>query len=116
LDFCQTLEQTYELIAYRFLDQYRNTAYSYNRCFMFTASLRPHGEESFLKNLNTVLSATGAKVCVDSTWRQEGTLLEHGVRRKHPVLLKRGGLAKYQPITLYSYRDGNPMMTCVIMH
>lgn len=123
LDLCQSLGQTKGIIMQRLIRQSSNHGGTYDscvKCLMFTTSSRPKGIEDFFYNLNTILNEIGAEIRVNSTVRQgPNGVYKHNKRNIHewsPVLSKHGRLLNRDPLTVYTYRDGAPMVSCVIMY
>jgi hypothetical protein len=121
LDLCQTLSSLRYLVGHRLLLQSKlgGSAFKLRKCMLITASLRHYELNRTLDALfNLVRDILGAKVALWSGTKGEKhsrLYKEHGVKEYSPYIESHGRLL-LNGLRFYTYRDGAPMFSCVILY
>jgi len=121
LDLCQTMSSLRYLVGHRILLQSKlgGSAFKLRKCMLITTSLRHYElNKTFDAVLNLVRDILGAKV---SIWKGAGgkkysrLYKEHGVKEYFPYIENHGRILN-NGLRFYTYRDGAPMFSCMILY
>lgn len=121
LDMCQTMPSIQYLIGHRLLLQSKlaGSAAKLRKCILITSSLRHCELDKTLDILFTLVKdILGAKV---SLWhgakgaKHSRLYREHGVKEYSPYMEDHGRILN-NGLRFYTYRDGAPMFSCMILY
>jgi hypothetical protein len=121
LDMCQTMASIQHLVRYRLALQSEISGYSarLRKCMLITSALRKCDLDTTLGLLENILKdVLGAEVAI---WRSaEGAkhsrmYKERKVKEYTPYIAVHGRLLK-NGLRYYTYRDGTPMFSCMILY
>ena len=121
LDMCQTMSSIQHLVRYRLALQSEIKGYAagLRKCMLITSALRRCDLEKTLDILQNMLEdVLGAEVVI---WKSvkgakhSRRYKEHGVKEYTPYIRNHGRLLK-DGLRYYTYRDGVPMFSCMILY
>jgi len=121
LDMCQTMLFTQHLVRYRLSLQSEISGYSarMRKCMLFTSSLHHCGLDETLDILQRILEdvlGASASVWKSAKGNKHSRLYKtHGVKEYTPYIANHGRLLK-DGLRFYTYRDGAPMFSCMILY
>jgi len=121
LDMCQTMSSIEPLVRYRLSLQSRITGYpaKLRKCMLITSSLRPGSLDKTLgilfKIIQDVLGAKASLWKDSKATKHSRRYKDHGVKEYFPYMANHGRLLK-DGLIFYTYRDGTPMFSCMILY
>lgn len=121
LDMCQTMASIQHLVRYRLSLQSEigRPIAILRKCMLITSSLRKCDLEKTLDILQRILEdvlGVSASVWDSSKGAKHSRLYKaHGVKEYTPYIAKHGRLLK-DGLRFYTYRDGTPMFSCMILY